>query len=878
MLKKKLLAGVLVMALLITGLAAANLSGVSKATPAFAQATDSVLVRFVHALPGGEAVDIYVNDGLVAPSVEYGQATPHLRFPVGDYTLALRPAGSDATAAALFTQEFNLAATRTGYRQNTAVIQADDAGNPALALYYDDLDPATLGFARLHLIHAVAGVAPVDLQRTDGAPILQSVTFNVASGSVNAPVGNYDLVVTATGDTPENALLALGNVEVNTNLLYTVVVIGNAAGDPAPEALILTTPVLSNAAQDEILTRIAHGSGDAPAVDVYANDTLILVGLEPGDITPHLPLPAGTVKLSLRDANALPNSDAAFEADVELSSETGAATVVALGSLADGSFNFALFTDEISTFGSDTARIRVVNAVSTGPANLELSDGTAVASGLAPFEASNPVNVPAGTYDVSGSFDEETGPASISLPEQTFIGGTHYTLLVFSAETPGLTVAATGVNTAPNSLPGATDTVLVAAPTEAPAEVATEVVPAATEEVTPVAEVTTPAPVATTPPAVTPPPVVSAPPPTAQALTGVVNLDSGVNLQCREYPTSAAFSLGLVPNGSTLVIRGFAGPEDPIDGQPNTPVEPGAFDTPELAEDFNQVWIQADWAAPQGGTIRCWTRADFVQMTFRSRNIADVAQFFELVELGEIEPVPSNYPGGAVDDAVVVPPSSNAPQLPIGTVNVNPGVNLQLRRSPSITAESLALIPGGTDLQVVSRAEIVPGTEIGSPQSPDWFFVQYATPDGSALVTGWISGDFVILTFNGRAVAVEDIPLADEPLPVGETLAGTGSPAIAVPTEAPIVGAVSVGTGGNLNLRDRPSTDGLVVIPIPSGSSVIVLGRNGDGTWLNVRYEVAGQSSSTGWVATEFVTVTRSGSAFPIATLPITNGEPDSMN
>ncbi|GIK64249.1 MAG: hypothetical protein BroJett018_20430 [Chloroflexota bacterium] len=872
---RKLFAAFLVIALLVTGFTAASIT--NRTTPAFAQSTDTVLLRFVHALPDAEAVDVYVNDGLVVPALAYGQATPHLAFPVGDYTLALRPAGSDVADAAIFSQSFNLAASRTGYRQNTAVIQADEGGNPALAIYFDDLDPATLGFARMHLIHAVAGVAPIDLQRTDGAPILQGVTFNQVSGSVNLPVGNYDLVVTATGDTPENALLAVGNIEVNTNLLYTVIVIGTASGDPAPAALVLTTPFFSNPAQDEILVSIAHGSGDAPTVDVYANDTPILVGLAPGDITPHIPLPVGTVRLSLREAGALPNSAAAFESEVDLSSDSGAATIVALGSLADGTFNFSLFADEIADLDSATARIHVINTVTTGPANLELSDGTTLASALAPFAASNPVDVPAGTYSVTGSFDEEAGPVSINLPDQTFVGGTHYTLLVFSAATPGLGLAYTPINTASNSFTGAAAPEVVAAATEEPVE-ATPV----TTDATPVAVITTPpplTPIATTPVAVTPPPVVSAPPAT-QAFTGVVNLDSGVNLQCREYPTSAAFSLGLVPNGSTLILQGFAGPIDPEDGQPNTPLEPGAFDNPELAQDFNEIWLNADWAAPQGGTIRCWVRADFLQITYKGRNINDIGKFFELVELGEIDAVPSNYPGGAVDDsAIVVPPSETAPQLPIATVNVNPGVNLQLRRTPSIQAESLALVPGGTDLSVLSRTEITPGTEIGAPQSPDWYFVQFATPDGSALITGWVSADFVILTFNGRAITAEDVPLAEDPLPVGEILAGSGSPAIAIPTEAPIVGLVSIpGGDGNLNLRDRPSTDGILVTPIPSGSNVVVLGRNGDGTWLNVRYEIAGQGASTGWVATEFVTVTRSGSAFPINTLLITSGEADSMN
>ena len=66
----------------------------------------------------------------------------------------------------------------------------------------------------MHVIHAVATADTVDLIGKNGAPILQGVTFNTpATGTVNPPVGTWDLAVVPSGGTVDAMIADVGVVE-----------------------------------------------------------------------------------------------------------------------------------------------------------------------------------------------------------------------------------------------------------------------------------------------------------------------------------------------------------------------------------------------------------------------------------------------------------------------------------------------------------------------------------------------------------------------------------------------------------------------------------------------------------------------------------------
>ncbi len=745
-----------------------------------AQASSTVGLRFVHAFAETGAVDIYVEQNLVVAGAEFGDATPHLNLPIGVYAIELRSAGANSSDAPLYSQTVVLAEQRENVKQ-TAIVQPNATNQPTIVLSEDDLSPSQLGQARLHAVHAIAGAGPIDIRTQNGAPIAEGITFNVPFGTVNPPVNTWDLVVVASGSTPDQALIDLGSVNINTGLLYKFI----AAGTPEnPTVIRLTAPLNANPANNTVLTRIAHGSPDAPTVDVYANDVKIFVGLEPGIVTEHVALPTGDIALAVRPAGEAANSAPTALTNVNISSATGAASLVAVGALADGSFTFSIYEDNIANLPSNIARVRIINTVTTGAATVRLSENNlTIAEELSVYSASDAVDVEAGTYSLVANISGSGGDATFELPNYPFVGGQFHTVLLYANASAGLSIAGTTISADITSLPGAiineelavfvpeipeidpnaatsppitdttdtTDTSIGSSGTEtdttAPVVDTTTTTSDVPEGLSPATTTTTdtaPPPPATTDTApVSPPP--AAPPQQGidRTLRGQVNLNPGVNLQCREYPSPEARSLGLVPNNTTMEIVGYAAAADPRVDTPFIPVSAeliAVFSTlPRTTEDeegnkiagnyddleFTDIWISALWNAPDGNVIDCWTRADFLIFTYQTEFIRTVDQFFGLelfpFFVPVIRPVPYNFAAAPVDvETSVLSPSSSVTQpttttsgtpitdrraLPIlGVVNVAGNGNLQCREYPSPQARSLGLIANSTQLQIVGYA------------------------------------------------------------------------------------------------------------------------------------------------------------------------------
>jgi hypothetical protein len=315
----------------------------------------------------------------------------------------------------------------------------------------------------------------------------------------------------------------------------------------------------------------------------------------------------------------------------------------------------------------------------------------------------------------------------------------------------------------------------------------------------------------------------------------------------------------LIPSGTTLTVIGRTGtPLVPETGDP-TP-EP----TPDV-ESIEDLWLAVRWEPQGGGYVNCWVSAQFLRVEFRGKLLD------ELDELWELPEEPFNRPGEVVG-ADVSPPTPLFDAV-IATVELEPGVSLQLRRYPETSAESLELVPAQAQLEVLGYAEAPSEGLVGQPTEPIWLYVRYRTENGGATI-GWVSQQYVSLSRLGRPVGLEELPVVD----VGEAgyyeLPGQAPP---IPLEQQdVIGVVNLNPGANLNLRDRPSADGRVIVGIPSGDLMVINGRNGDGTWLQVTYESAA-GDLEGWVASQYLTITRGGQPYDIIDLPIVNGEEDTM-
>jgi|GEM_PF-3179837 len=886
------------------------LISLSFAPLSFAQGTAQL--RVVHAVADAPAVDIAINGVVVAQGVSYGDATLHFTVPAGENNVAVQTTdGSPVhTQAVLVDENFAF-----------SVVLAGSAASIDGLVYEDNLDPLNLGEIRLTAIHAVQGASVVDVTRASGAPLMTPVAYGQPYGTINLPAGVYDLQAVPNGG--GDAIANTGAVNMISNGLYSVLI--------APDQMLVLSDAVKPSA-DQTYIRLGHGVADADAVDLYIDEVLVARNVSFGDVTPHVAFPSGDHELALRAADTPANSDALFTTTLTVGDSPQTFIVLPDGdSLTVGVF------DDAADVSADVARVQILN-LADEDISLDIGSESATADA---GSMGDTLDLAPDVYEIAGE-------------EEPLYGGVLYSLVVFDAETATTTETPLAVELTSSPFAGAIvaeaegETVAEVEPTVPPVEPPSDtaaIQPTAppAPDATAVQPTAPPAPDAAVAPTV--PPVAQQPPPPAQptapppqaeqpqqqfpgvqpnaqptrpgiyppvdVIFGNVNLNRGANLQCREYPSTTARSLGLIPNNTELVIQGIYGPRDETGdvGRTDAILIEGIPDLTELATedvtvgditaaeletlDPEQFWLNVDWILEDGTVFGCWSGAPFIYVTLDNQFVNETLEYLQLIDNRNIDVIPYNVPGGprdpdtSVDPSVLSQPTPQGPESIVATVNVNRGVNLQLRRTPGVDGESLSLVPGGAQLTVLGQTALPVSGNVGEPSIPEWLYIEYLQPD-NIRVRGWISAEFVILTLAGRLYELADVPevetvetggyvvdddvIVDEP-PAAAPPAGQGAQdggaAPAAPPSNAVTAILLTDPGTQTNLRDRPAVEGTVRSTMPSGAILTVLGRSVDSQWVEVVFE-SNTGGVQGWVSASFLRVTFQGQDYDVNQLSVT--------
>ncbi len=187
-------------------------------------------------------------------------------------------------------------------------------------------------------------------------------------------------------------------------------------------AALLAMPAATAAQGENAKVRVLHGSGDAPAVDVYANGDRIVEGLEFGSITDYLEVPGAEYQIQVVPAGAtLDEGPVVIDAPITFEAGT-ATTVAATGSLADGIVPQSVIDDPNPS--PTEAQARVVHfAFDAPPVDIAPVGGDPIITNLAYPDDSGYANLPPGSYELevraTGSPD-----AVVTLPPLEFAAGT----------------------------------------------------------------------------------------------------------------------------------------------------------------------------------------------------------------------------------------------------------------------------------------------------------------------------------------------------------------------------------------------------------------------------------------------------------------------
>lgn len=272
----------------------------------------SARIRVVHASPDAPAVDVYAA-GVAAPLVAnlgYGQVSPYVEVPEGDYTIEIRAAGQ--TGAPAFSTPLTVDADGRYTAVAAGLLASTDAADRfrVLALAEDFAAPAA-GQVALRIVHAAADAPTVgiDVGADDPAsPEVASLARFADTGAagVALPAGTpLRIGIAAGGQTvtsfsapalPAGAELfaiAIGRLGDHPRLStgFSVMAIGDAGA-------------IGTIAQDPMVYAL-HASPDAPAVDIReaASDGLLIGNLAYGAIK-GVQVPPGNYDLDFYGAGA----------------------------------------------------------------------------------------------------------------------------------------------------------------------------------------------------------------------------------------------------------------------------------------------------------------------------------------------------------------------------------------------------------------------------------------------------------------------------------------------------------------------------------------------------------------------------------------------
>ena len=709
-------------------------------------AQDMGMVRFVHAIVGGANVDVAVDGQVVASAIAYGSASDYVSVTLGDHQIQVFEAG---TQTILWEQ--SLTSTT-----DPLTLIASSAGAPTFVEFIENVDPLSLGQARITAIHAIEGAPNVDVVLVDGRPVITDLAYATPYGTLDVPVFNYALNVIPTGESLATALFPVEfNAPLATGTSYSIVVFGAIE---QPEFLILATPVKAGA--NEGTLRLTNASDKV--VDIYANDALVAASLVAGSSTESFPLVAGEYVVQFVLANTIENlggenasvvanqtsvATLANDGTVSLTAEAPVAVAslptptpavveaVAVAVPAPTAIPSLVLVQPTAlppqptqpeTLGRITAQVLI-----DAGANLQLRQypsSESLSLGLAPanaiFEVVGRVGIPVqltGLYDpkLQEEIDNYVDPIAELAEDADLVSADTWLNVDYTTVDGGKINAWVSaqylvVTDELGELQRLAD--LPTVPSNAYGEVVNTVVT----------------------------PFVAA---ELSAVTGrVINLDPGINLHIRRTPSLQGESIGLLSNGTVVEFIGFIVPAGTnVDLETLTGEEVQA-----LVDQVNLApWIFIRYTAPQGAIVSGWVAYQYVDLYWEGAYInaykmqeEELLSFVEDTEIGEL---------GAGAVAPIVPTLDPLRDAYIAEVVLDPGANLQFRRTPSIYGESLGLLSSGTQMVALGRTV-----------DEQWIQVEYQGQ------TGWVSSTFIRIRLNNLLASIAELEILDvelEPTP-----------------------------------------------------------------------------------------------------------------
>ena len=399
----------------------------------------SSYVRVAHLSPDAPAVDVWVDGNIVLEDVAYNGVSSYLELTEGSHQITVVAAGT--TQPAVISEAVTLMPNVSYTVAATGLL----AGTPAIDAWIltDDRTPAS-GQAKVRFAHASPDAPNVDIWAVGGAsPLFANVPFRSAGNYLTIAPGSVPLEVRVAGT--DDLVVRFAGITLDGGRNYTIFAKGLANPGSNPNALsayaLVDAPGAGNLSVnlvpvnvDFTRLRVGHLSPDAPAVDVYVDNALVLQDVPFRAFSDYLAVESGTRNIRVTPANSTTdviNANVTVAADLNYS-------VVAMGLVGDGTLTANVYTDDL--IEGAQAKVRFIHGSPNSPAvDVRLREGGILFGNTSFGNAANLIEVPAGTYDFDVSV-ANTLDLALLIDNVPLANGVNYTVfatgLLGSESTP----------------------------------------------------------------------------------------------------------------------------------------------------------------------------------------------------------------------------------------------------------------------------------------------------------------------------------------------------------------------------------------------------------------------------------------------------------
>ena len=188
-----------------------------------------VRVRLFHASPGAPAVDVYLNNIIVARNLAYKSFTPYLPLMPGYYHVQIFAAGTMNNPVLeqmvmIPDQDMNTVAV-IGQLPNIGLLLIDPSAAPLI-----------YGKSFVRFVHLSPNAPRVDVAVANGPVLFRNVAYQEITNYQIPDPGVYTLEVRPAG--MDQVVLTVPGVALEANRFYTVYAVGLLGEEPPLEAVL----------------------------------------------------------------------------------------------------------------------------------------------------------------------------------------------------------------------------------------------------------------------------------------------------------------------------------------------------------------------------------------------------------------------------------------------------------------------------------------------------------------------------------------------------------------------------------------------------------------------------------------------------------------